>query len=627
MPDLDDLIRDHLERAAQPPRPDPKLFHGIDRRRAERATRRRVGSTAMAIVILALFAGVALALSRSSGGVGQATNSASPSVVPVPPNGAIVIVFTDASGHRALGSVTSAGLHAEITSGPDDIQPAVNPAGDTVVFSRIEGANGTGGSGIYTVPVGGGRVSRLLDPSWFATDPAWSPDGTKIVFAGGGHLAGQSLSRRSGIYVMSADGRSPPKLVYAGKTDLDVEGHPSWSPDGSRLVFQDANAALSSPPNFDLYVINSDGSGVATDITNSPESETGPAWSPDGRRIAFSRQPGSGTGVISPRARTGSIATVTVRKPASGVLSGPTLLLTDGHSLDVDPAWSPDGKLIVFARSGTRSGNRTTAGQIGGATYILEVSTTGHPQTISTGTNGSDPFWQKAPLTPSPSPRAAGFATIPGVPDFVCNASTMLAHFARPDVPSVAYMYTRAALGPCPVEPSKKWYLALSRHGLGPFSDTFVFGPVACSRDCKLFGAPDLDGDRRAELAVVVAGNTNTPADLIELYQVVKGGRDPVFRLVTVDVGGKRVPFYFSWGVVGNNRAGVECRAPLPRPSGGLDFWTATNKRGVWHLVEQFATIRGSTMATVRTVRSTVTSAAALPSGGGTDFCGARVRP
>ena len=382
MRDLDNLIRDHLERTARPPQLDPGLFDGIDRRRAQRATRRRIGSGALGLVILALFAAVAFALSRSAGGpIAPATHSPPspmPTVQPVSPNGAIVVVFADANGHHSLWSV-SAGTQTRLTSGPNDLQPAVNPTGDKVAFSRTEGSNGTGGSGIYTVPIEGGRISRLLDASWFATDPSWSPDGTEIAFAGGGHLAGQSLNRPSGIYVMSVGGQTVPKLIYAGKTDFAVEGHPSWSPDGSKLVFQGANAALSTPPSFDLYVINSDGSGPATDITNSPESETGPAWSPDGTRIAFSLQPAPVSGVLAPPATKGSITTIAMD-------GSRRVLLTDGKTLDVDPAWSPDGKLIVFAR---------TVGHRSGPSYILEVSATGRPQIISTGTNGGDPFWQK----------------------------------------------------------------------------------------------------------------------------------------------------------------------------------------------------------------------------------------
>ena len=391
MPDLDDLIRDHLERSARPPLPDPKLFHGIDRRRAQRATRRRTGSVAMAIVILALFAGVAFALSRSSGGVPPATQSTSPSVGPVSPNGAIVYVSTDPNGNHSLWSITSAGSQTRLTSGPNDLEPAVNPAGDTVAFSRAEGKNGAEGSGLYTVPIGGGQVSRILDAPWFATDPTWSPNGTKIAFSSGGSVVGVNMPGRAfGIYVMSADGSGLPVLLFARQTGLAVAGHPSWSPNGFKLVFEATNAALSNPPNFDLYVINADGTGSARNITNSPESETNPAWSPDGRRIAFSVQPATAPRVMAKPPNRGNIATIAV--DGSG-----RVLLTDLTTLDVDPAWSPDGSSIVFAR----------INQGGAASYILEVSTTGRAQTISTGINGGDPFWQKASSTASASARPA----------------------------------------------------------------------------------------------------------------------------------------------------------------------------------------------------------------------------
>jgi Tol biopolymer transport system component len=43
---------------------------------------------------------------------------------------------------------------------------------------------------------------------------------------------------------MSADGSTTPQIVYAGRTDLAVEAHPSWSPDGTKLVFQEGNVSV-----------------------------------------------------------------------------------------------------------------------------------------------------------------------------------------------------------------------------------------------------------------------------------------------------------------------------------------------------------------------------------------------
>jgi TolB protein len=57
--------------------------------------------------------------------------------------------------------------------------------------------------------------------------------------------------------------------------------NPSWSPDGSRLVFQSARYGQS-----ELYVIGVDGSGERR-LTHNLADDTHPAWSPDGSTIVF----------------------------------------------------------------------------------------------------------------------------------------------------------------------------------------------------------------------------------------------------------------------------------------------------------------------------------------------------
>jgi hypothetical protein len=60
--------------------------------------------------------------------------------------------------------------------------------------------------------------------------------------------------------------------------------NPDFSPDGSKIVFSRKAAGSST---FDLYTINSDGSGL-TQLTDTPNfSETTPSWSPSGGSVAF----------------------------------------------------------------------------------------------------------------------------------------------------------------------------------------------------------------------------------------------------------------------------------------------------------------------------------------------------
>lgn len=82
------------------------------------------------------------------------------------------------------------------------------------------------------------------------------------------------------IFTVNLDGTGETRLTNNAGDDV----LPAWSPDGTEIVFfSDRNGT------FDLYTMNADGTGV-TNITNTPgpQTEWSPAWSPDGQRIAFS---------------------------------------------------------------------------------------------------------------------------------------------------------------------------------------------------------------------------------------------------------------------------------------------------------------------------------------------------
>jgi len=68
-------------------------------------------------------------------------------------------------------------------------------------------------------------------------DPAWSPDGTRIAFAGYRHCTPENLAQcNSAIYVMNADGSEARRLESLAATQGYSSGV-SWSPDGERLAF------------------------------------------------------------------------------------------------------------------------------------------------------------------------------------------------------------------------------------------------------------------------------------------------------------------------------------------------------------------------------------------------------
>jgi TolB protein len=104
------------------------------------------------------------------------------------------------------------------------------------------------------------------------SDPAWSPDGSKIAFAS------NRDGRKSDIYVMDADGRNVRRLTRDPAEDC----LPSWSPDGRRIAFTSYRDGKG-----EIYVVDVDG-GNLRNLTNYPAAnDIEPAWSPDGGKIAF----------------------------------------------------------------------------------------------------------------------------------------------------------------------------------------------------------------------------------------------------------------------------------------------------------------------------------------------------
>jgi Tol biopolymer transport system component len=76
---------------------------------------------------------------------------------------------------------------------------------------------------------------------------------------------------------MNADGSNPVDIT---NNEAKEEG-PAWSPDGTKIVFA---REQKTKGNYDIYVMNADGTNQIN-LTNSSAQATGPVWSPDGKRL------------------------------------------------------------------------------------------------------------------------------------------------------------------------------------------------------------------------------------------------------------------------------------------------------------------------------------------------------
>jgi TolB protein len=122
-------------------------------------------------------------------------------------------------------------------------------------------------------------------PGMIDDDPDWSPDGQKIVFTSHPVTDDPRFSNQAELYVMDANGSGLQQLTHNNYE----ERAPAWSPDGSRIVYSCRIGDGTNP--FRICVINADGTGFQQ-LTNESDSisDLTATWSPDGEQILFHRR-------------------------------------------------------------------------------------------------------------------------------------------------------------------------------------------------------------------------------------------------------------------------------------------------------------------------------------------------
>jgi len=157
--------------------------------------------------------------------------------------------------------------------------PAWSPDGRRIVFTSPDGISvmNADGSGITKLISHHFRLDTDPAGDLGVGKPAWSPDGTLIAFE---HL-GDGDIQPAQIFVMNADGSNPHTVTASPHGYRYAESDPAWSPDGSKLAFWSYG--------YGLATVAASGGVPTTIYMDFPAVAYGakPTWSPDGSNIAF----------------------------------------------------------------------------------------------------------------------------------------------------------------------------------------------------------------------------------------------------------------------------------------------------------------------------------------------------
>ena len=234
--------------------------------------------------------------------------------------------FTSTTPRKALGIV----------------RPVLSPDGTQIAFAAV--------GDIWLMPVSGGTPTNLTRDAALDTDPAWSPDGSQLVYSSdreSEHLQLWVRDMKSGVARKVTNITTQPQGA-------------SFSPDGRRIAFFNVDGMWRVA---ELSVLDL-GSGKVIRVHESLPQPGSPTWSPDGRRIAI-----AGIAPMTVRFREGTNQVQTFASSGGNAdvkWYAPIPMLSIDSRGGAGPVWSPDGSKMAAIYEGVLS--------------VWPVAATGEPQ-------------------------------------------------------------------------------------------------------------------------------------------------------------------------------------------------------------------------------------------------------
>jgi Tol biopolymer transport system component/imidazolonepropionase-like amidohydrolase len=209
------------------------------------------------------------------------------------------------------------------------VHPVISPDGAQIAFAAL--------NDIYVMPVGGKPV-KITNDSAFDTDPAWSPDGSRLVYSS--DKSGNQLQ----LWMRDLRTGQTRELTHASTQPQGA----AWSRDGKRIAFLNINNNYGVA---EVAVLDVDTLHVEKvhDTLSQPGS---PTWSPDSRRLAL-----AALARYSARYREGTnqVLTMAAGSSAADAWYAPVPTLSIDSRADCGPVWSPDGSYMAAIYEGMLS--------------------------------------------------------------------------------------------------------------------------------------------------------------------------------------------------------------------------------------------------------------------------------
>jgi Tol biopolymer transport system component/DNA-binding winged helix-turn-helix (wHTH) protein len=302
----------------------------------------------------------------------------------------LAYVADDGRGRTDLfvAQVTGGGQLRLTNDDAREAQPAFSPDGRSIAFTRRQPPSPT--PEICIVPALGGRAPRAVING---VDPAWSPQGTRLVFVGQARTDGPQA-----LFTCNLDGGDTQQLL-AADGGYPFLRHPAWSPDGRTIAIVRGPGGVAG----EIWLVPADGGtperfteksthtwcdwprftadGTAIVHTSSRGGATNLWVQQVAQRVPIRLTTGPGPDEVPSVSREGAVVFVNSRGRnelfVHDVGAGTTRTLLTHTPYLWAPVFSPDGRDITFAR-----------GEVDGSWHIWTVPTAGGtPRQLTSGSD------------------------------------------------------------------------------------------------------------------------------------------------------------------------------------------------------------------------------------------------